>query len=247
MIAWFDAPLVTEFLTRARGLREALLKQGRERKEALAIWEELMDVDPASIAGQNVTPTAIIQTYDDLKEMEKLPAVIYTNEKEKAWVKEATIDNGHKHWEKCPRADWMLWTLKMSHCSSNVDLDALWSFLEWLVSKRMPKHAAKYTINICRVEDVEKRATVRETLSLIRKNVRHCLGDALTDCRRGMHASALGSVGCAVSILNFLAANASFPANRDGDTERWFKFVDAEQKHLAAKLRSYVPNPWRSS
>ena len=66
MIMWIRAPLITEFLRRARSLRDHLAEQGRKPREALAIWGTLMEEAPASAVSAHVTPEGMVRAYDQI-------------------------------------------------------------------------------------------------------------------------------------------------------------------------------------
>jgi hypothetical protein len=66
MIMWFRAPLIEEFLGRAKDLRVYLITHKRNGKEALAIWDRLLKDAPGKAAGEHVTPESMVYAYDDM-------------------------------------------------------------------------------------------------------------------------------------------------------------------------------------
>ena len=65
MIVWFDPPLVEEFMRRARGLRDYLIEQDRDPKEAVKIWGTLIEKAPVRAVATLGAPT-MVREYDIL-------------------------------------------------------------------------------------------------------------------------------------------------------------------------------------
>lgn len=64
-IVWFDPPLVEEFMNRARALRDYLIEQERDPKEAVDIWGTLIEKAPYRAVATIEAPV-MVREYDIL-------------------------------------------------------------------------------------------------------------------------------------------------------------------------------------